>query len=338
MQAPLIRQPLPLSTLVLGVQLGTGTHREDEEHHHTDNGDGDESSEVHDAPLETHGPIVVRRRLGAVLKRLRGEHGLPLDAVARQLEISPSKLSRLESGQVAPRIRDVRDLLEIYAAPTDVRARALAWADQAKEPGWWQPFSAAIPADLDMYISLEAEAAIVKMYSLPVSGLLQTERYARALLAGGAPLATTAQLERLVEIRMRRQLVLDPQRADVPPLDLHVVLDETALHRGVSAEILHEQIEELVNRSAWPNVTLQVLPFDAGWVMASSTFAIFEPRETTDWPVVNVESAGNDAYFDSPGDVGRYRAMWNDVVDRALDPAASRTLLRRLADEAVSAT
>ena len=235
-------------------------------------------------------------------------------------------MSRLETGQVAPRIRDVRDLLEIYQAPPD--SGRFAWANQAKEPGWWQPFSAAIPADLDMYISLEAEAEKIKMYSVPISGLLQTERYARALLAGGAPHATPAQLERLVEIRLRRQLVLNPRRPDSSPVELHVVLDETALHRGVSGSILREQLDELLARSRWPNVTLQVLPFEAGWVMASSTFAIFEPREPTDGTVVNVESAGNDAYFDSPGDVSRYLAMWDDVVARALDPDASHAFLR----------
>lgn len=285
----------------------------------------------------TRGPIVVRRRLGAVLKRLRGELGLPLDVVARQLEISPSKLSRLETGQVAPRIRDVRDLLEIYGASSDVRARALAWADQAKEPGWWQPFSAAIPADLDMYISLEAEAERITMYSLPISGLLQTEHYARALLIGSAPQTTPSQLDRLVEIRMRRQLVLDPARPDARPVDLHVVLDESGLHRCTSTVVMREQLAELVRRSQWPNVTLQVLPFDAGYVAASSTFAIFEPRETTDWTVVNVESSGQDAYFDTPGDVGRYRSMWDDVVVRALDPGASRALLARLLDTGVEA-
>jgi transcriptional regulator with XRE-family HTH domain len=278
----------------------------------------------------THGPIVVRRRLGAVLKRLRGEHGLPLDAVARRLEISPSKLSRLETGQVEPRIRDVRDLLEIYEAPIDVRTRTLAWAEQAKEPGWWQPFSAAIPADLDMYISLEAEAAAIKMYSLPISGLLQTEQYARELLVGVAPRATSAQLDRLVEIRMRRQLVLDANRPDAPPVQLHVVLDEAGLRRGTSGSMLDEQLAELLVRSRWPNVIIQVLPFDAGYVMASSTFAIFEPREPTDWTVVNVESSGQDAYFDTPGDVARYRIMWDDIAGRALGPEASRALLHRL--------
>ena len=119
-----------------------------------------------------HGPIVVRR-LGVTLKRLRAEVGMHLDAVARRLEISPSKLSRLETGQVAPKIRDVRDLLEIYQAPADVRERMMRRASEAKEPGWWQPFSDGSVPDLDHYISLEAEAKQINIFSWPISGLLQ---------------------------------------------------------------------------------------------------------------------------------------------------------------------
>ena len=278
----------------------------------------------------TQGPVVVRRRLGAALKRLRGEQGLPLDAVARQLEISPSKLSRLETGQVAPRIRDVRDLLEIYQAPADIRTRALAWANQAKEPGWWQPYSNRILYDLDLYISLEAEARKVEAFCLPVAGQLQTAPYARMVLSGAIPQVSKAELDRLVEIRMRRQHVLAAERPDAPPLDLHVVLDESALHRGSPKAVMQEQLDELVRRSHIPNVLLQVLPFDRGYGMACSTFAIFEPRESADWTVVNVESAGQDAYFDAAGEVAKYRSIWADLVDRALDPDESRALITRL--------
>lgn len=280
--------------------------------------------------IESHGPVVVRRRLGMVLKRLRDERGLPLDAVARQLEISPSKLSRLETGQVAPRTWDIRNLLEIYSAPPDVRADVLAWADQAKKPGWWQPFPPASPENLDMYVSLEATAQRLKTFSLPVSGLLQTEQYARALLNGAAPHASPAQLDRLVQIRMRRQLVLDKDRPDAPPVELHAVVDEAALLRGRTDAMMSEQRAELIRRSRWPNVTLQVLPFAAGFVMASSTFTIFEPRESADGTMINIEGAGQDAYVDTRGDVERYRVLWDDVLGRALDPGTSRDLIAEL--------
>ncbi len=274
-----------------------------------------------------HGPVVIRRRLGAALKKLRVEQGMQLGVVARQLEISPSKLSRLETGQVSPRIRDVRDLLEIYQATPDLRDRAMKWAMEAREPGWWQPFSAAIENDLDLYISLEAESRRIAMFSLPVSGLLQTAAYASALLEGAAPQCSDAEIDRLVEIRIGRQRVLDAGRVEAPPVDLHVVLDEAALHRCSSAETMAGQLRELVTRSEWPHVTLQILPFAAGYPMASSTFAIFDPRDESDVAVVNVESTGQDAYFDSPGDVARYRSIWNDLSGRALSPASSRALI-----------
>jgi transcriptional regulator with XRE-family HTH domain len=275
------------------------------------------------------GPLVVRRRLGAVLKRLRGERGLDLQGVARQLEISASKLSRLETGQVAPRIRDVRDLLEIYGAPTDLRSRVLQWASEAKEPGWWQPFSPAIPHDLDMYISLEVEARQIKMFSLPIPGLLQTEAYARMLLSGAAPHCSQSELDRLVEIQVRRQAVLS-DRPEAAAVQLHVVLDELALQRGAADSVMCEQLQELLLRSHWPNVMLQVLPFKSGHVMASSTFAIFEPRDDTDVTVANVESTGQDVYFDTAGEIAKYENIWADVVRRALAPERSRDLIERV--------
>lgn len=254
-----------------------------------------------------------------------------LDVVARRLEISPSKLSRLETGQVAPKIRDVRDLLEIYGAPDDVRERAMQWASDAKEPGWWHPFSDGILTDLDLYISLESEASEIQIFSLPISGLLQTEGYARMLLTGAAPGCGPAELDRLVEIRVGRQDILSATRPEVPPVRLHAVLDEAGLRRGTDKRVMRDQLAELVTRSQWPNVTLQVLPFAAGYSRVNGTFAIFEPRDPTDSAVVNVESTGQDAYFDTTAEISKYRAIWTDLLSHSLDVDESREFIRRMA-------
>lgn len=275
------------------------------------------------------GPVVIRRRLGSVLKQLRAQQGLHLDAVARQLEISPSKLSRVETGQVEPKIRDVRDLLEIYQAGPEIREQIMRWATDAKEPGWWQPFAVQVTADLDLYISLEAEATAVKIYSLPINGLLQTERYARAILGGALPDLDANEIDTLVRIRLGRQAVLAADRPDAPPMRLHAILDEAALRRGPrDSDVMLEQLSALIDHSGRENITLQILPFDAGATRVSSTFAIFEPRLANDWPVANVESTGVDAYFDTPNEISKYRSIWKNVVTNSLDEEASRELIR----------
>ncbi|BBF99127.1 MULTISPECIES: helix-turn-helix domain-containing protein [Pseudonocardia] len=283
----------------------------------------------------THGPVVIRRRLGHVLKRLRSDRNLQLAEVARRLEISPSKLSRIETGAVEPKFRDVRDLLDIYEAPVEQRDRVLDWATEAKSPGWWQPLSAVVAgADLDLLLSLETEARAKRTFSIPVAGLLQTEAYARDLLAVTQPNLPAGEIERLVEIKMRRQDVIEPARTDAPPLDVHLVLDEVALHRVTDPEIARGQIRTLLARAAQPNVTLQLLPFTAGWTRATSTFSIFDPRDPdNDWPVVNVESTENDMYYDTEPTVASYEEVWRNVLANALDPEATRQeLLDRLAD------
>lgn len=276
----------------------------------------------------THGPVVIRRRLGHVLKQLRVGRGKQLTDVAKLLEVSASKLSRIETGHVEPKFRDVRDLLEIYDAAPETRDQVLNWANEAKSPGWWQPFSVRVTADLDLYISLESEARAVLIYSTPISGLLQTGQYARDVLRGAIPDITDDELTTLADIRMGRQRVVAPDRSDEAPMELHAILDESALHRSPgSAETMRAQLRELVERSHRPNVVLRILPFSAGYTSATSTFAIFEPRSDQDWPVVNVESTGVDTYFDTPAEVHRYRAVWDDVAAKALDPDESRRLI-----------
>jgi transcriptional regulator with XRE-family HTH domain len=279
-----------------------------------------------DASLQ-RGPVVVRRRLGAALKRLRSQHGLPLDVVARRLEISTSKLSRLETGQIAPKIRDVRDLLEIYSAPAEERDRLLQWAGEAKQPGWWQGYTDLTNSDIDLYVSLEAEARQIKNFCLPVAGLLQTESYVRSLLTGVLPQASPDEVDKLVEMRIRRQAILQPSRGDHPPVELHVVMDESALHRANDRAIMREQLEMLLERSTQPNITINMLPFTAGWTPAFATFSIFEPRHPDDSRVVNVESTGQDAYFEGPAELTRYDEIWTNVLSCSLDPEQTRTQL-----------
>lgn len=276
-----------------------------------------------------HGPQVARRRLGAKLKDLRAEKGYGLEVVAKNLEFSSAKLSRLETGQVAPKLRDVRDLLDMYDVPSDLRQRLMHWAEDAKEHGWWEPLVARTAVDLNLYISLEAEAQSMKIYcNSTVPGLLQIESYARAVLNGAAPQNSPEVIEQLVDVRLRRQRVLADDLPD-GPLRLEVIIDEAGLHRG-NPEILQDQLAALLTQSMSPHVSIRVFPYAAGFDEAHSTFAIFYPREPQDWTVVNVESTVKDHFYDSKDDVSTFEAIWDDLKSRSLGTTETHDLIGTL--------
>jgi len=281
-------------------------------------------------PPRQRGPNVIRKRLGNELRRIREQSNMRLDEVAAELEVSPSKISRLETGRAVPKVWDVRNLLTLYDVQDDaITARLIKWANDGKAAGWWMRYSDSIRTDLEYYISLEAEAASIKSYCSPViHGLLQTESYARAVLSELASGDAAATDERLA-VRLGRQDVLTRPE---DPVELHAVLDEAALRRVMgSPAVMRGQFDLLLNRAAMPNVTLQVFPFEAGAHQAMmSTFTIFEPREDIDPVVVNIESIKHDAYDEGPPLSDELQAAFTDLSRRSLDPAASEALIRKL--------
>jgi len=284
-------------------------------------------------PAGASGPVVVRRRLGAELRRLREAAGLRLDHVAAELEISSAKISRLETGQSIAKTWDVRNMLTIYGVlEKEAREPILGWVEESKATGWWHRYSDVIPMNLDYYISLEAEAASVSLYAVLMPALLQTPAYARALLAdlfADVDRIDDAELDGLVQVRLGRQQALTRSGE---PLGLSVVLDEAALHRPVGgADVMQEQFAALLHVPE--SVELRVRPMSAPIRRFTlSSFAIFFPRlSSVDATVINIEAAGREYYLEDAEDTvtfqGAFRTLWNE----SLTVSDSLSLIRHLA-------
>jgi transcriptional regulator with XRE-family HTH domain len=152
-------------------------------------------------------PVVRRRRLAAQLRAIRESQGRTADRVARTLGWSPSKLTRYELARTGLRVPDVARLLDYYQVTGDSRDHLLQLAREAVGKGWWEESGAELPADVHHYIGLEDEAsAICLRHGDVVPGLLQTEAYARHLIAGYGAIEPIAPrvIERLVRVRIRR--------------------------------------------------------------------------------------------------------------------------------------
>jgi transcriptional regulator with XRE-family HTH domain len=276
---------------------------------------------------EVRSPTLRRRELGARLRALRLERAMTVDRVAELLLCSPSKVSRMETGQRGATLRDVRDLCRIYEV-TDASQveHMMQLVREGKQQAWWQSY------DLDVYatyVGLEQAAATLSYYqSSIVPGLLQSAEYARAMHGGSMPADFSPErANELVEVRIRRQQVLTRD----PALQLLAVLDEAVLHREVGGSaVMAAQLRHLITTANLPNVTLQVIPYSAGAHPAmENMFNIIEFGDVAP-RVVYVEGLMGWLFIEREHDVARYAEVFKYLCDLALDPQETIELIAEI--------
>jgi transcriptional regulator with XRE-family HTH domain len=276
--------------------------------------------------MTTRTPTGRRRRLGAELRRLREAAGLTIDRVAEELECSPSKVSRIETGQVSATPRDVRDMLGLYGVE-DARLEAMVQvAREARQRGWWQKF-VDVPDGVPAYVGLETAATSIDVYmALLVPALLQTPDYARAVIAAVRPDLPPKEIDRRVELRLRRQDLLGQER----PPRMRVLLDDTVLRRPVGGPaVMAAQRRRLLADADRPAVTIQVLEVDAGaHAGMDGPFTIFGFPAPAERDVVALDSAADALYLEGPEDVARYRRVFELLLPAARSPEDSAAIIR----------
>ncbi|NEC86440.1 helix-turn-helix transcriptional regulator [Streptomyces sp. SID12501] len=276
-------------------------------------------------------PTVRRRRLGQELRRLREQKGMTAEEVAERLLVSQSKISRLENGRRSISQRDVRDLCGVYEVEDQRMVDSLMeMAKDSRQQGWWHAFG---DVPYSVYIGLETDAASLRAFeSQIIPGLLQTRPYAEALIQGALPETSTDDVEKRVQVRLRRQ---ERVSTDDNPLRLWAVIDEAALHRVVSNRlVMREQLEHLAEMSQLPHVTVQVLPYEVGAHPGlNGQYAILEFPDAADSSVVYIEGVTSDLYLEKAPDVQKYSVMYEHLRAQALNVDQSRQFILNVAKE-----
>lgn len=279
-------------------------------------------------------PTVRRRRLAVELRDIREGSGQKLETVATALNWSTSRLSRYELARGGIRPRDVALLLDHYQIAGQRREQLLALAEEAAQKGWWEDFSDVSSAEFLQFIGLEAEAtSIAVWHSEAVTGLLQTERYARAIVSDYyTHVEPTAPglVERRVQLRMRRQNVL---RRD-PPLKLLVVLDESILRRRIGDEaVMYEQLQRLAEVDQ-QHVSVRVLPFAVRHAVVSDSFVVFGFGEENAilHDVVAAEGLKEEFYVEGEQETHLHRIVFNILLDASLSQRQSKELILNTAE------
>lgn len=276
-------------------------------------------------------PTVHRRRLAMELRRLRTEAGIKADEVARELACSPGKISQMETGRVSITVSDTKAMLELYGVTGERRDELLELARTAKQRGWWHPYGDALYPWARHYIGLETGVSAIRGYRTTlVPDLLQTEDYQRAALARDSRVSDT-ELDRLVELGRRRRELLDGP--DAP--QLWFVLDETVLRRRVgSAQVMRAQLDHLLEAGHRPNITVQVLPYAAGALPATTgSFTLLEFPDLADPAVVHIRYVTGALYLQNDEDVQVYRGLLDDLTANALSKTRSAALIKEAATD-----
>ncbi len=274
---------------------------------------------------EPASPTVRRKRLAAELRRLRERADLTGEFVGERMGWSASKVSRIENARTTPRPSEIKRLLLLYGIHGQYAEELVALAQEATRKGWWKAYSDALPDMHTAYIGLEAEATASSHWAPEVvSGLLQTEDYAREVIGTANLNIPPGEIERMVEARVVRQKILKRD----PPFELTVVLDESALLRRIgNNKTMGMQLKKLLEVSEYPNLTLRILPFAGSHPVVSGAFILLQFGEVHDvgyHDIAYIEHFTDGVYIEAERDTFQYKLGFRRLLECSLDPGSSR--------------
>ena len=269
---------------------------------------------------------MVRRQLGAELRRLREQTGRTSADVARELNWSDSKLSRIETAKIGLTDSDLDRLCRLYQLDTAMRERLRTLTRQSRQRGWWEGYKDVLLDQYEAYIAYEDEAsAIYGYHSMVVPGLLQTDEYARAVTVADSTPPDPAVIEQKVQVRMARQALLSRE----PAPQVQVVLDEATVRRQVGGQdVMRRQLRRLVTQAQRENISVRVLPFSVGAHRGiGGTFILLELGAEIGGPLVYCDGLTGGVIRSKPDELKSYQTAFKEISKAALSPSDSAEFL-----------
>jgi transcriptional regulator with XRE-family HTH domain len=262
------------------------------------------------------GSVVVRRQLGAQLRRLRVRAGKSVADVTTAGLGSKAKISRIETGRGTVRFADVQALCWLYGADRATTDALTAMTPGTQQDGWQEGFGrGAVPESFALRVGLDEVASRIRCFEPTyVHGLVQTEDYARAVFRADPRLSPDV-VEQRVRFRMERQRRLAAR--DPAPAVLVVIEESTLLRVAGSPEVMVAQLDHLRSAVTAP-VEVRVLPLAAGLVPLYGTFALLDFPDSEDPSVAHVALPFGSRYLDRPADRDEYEFVWTILAARSV--------------------
>ncbi|MEV7347211.1 helix-turn-helix transcriptional regulator [Streptomyces sp. NPDC093544] len=276
-------------------------------------------------------PTARQVRLGTELRKLRVSAGMSARTVVEALSSTSAQMSQVEAGLSGVSEERLRRLAALYGCADEALVEALVAMAADRTRGWWEEYRGVLlPEFLDL-AELEYHARFLRVIGTAhVPGLLQTEDYARAVFAFWVPELPEGELEGQVEHRLRRRQVLAGDRA----VEYEAVVHESVLRTQVAdRRVALAQLDEVLQQSERPNVTVRVIPFDTVGFAGASAALFYAGGRVPALDTVQRDTPYGTAFLDDASQLLSMRTLFRKVEALSLDPVKSRDFIHRLAKE-----
>jgi transcriptional regulator with XRE-family HTH domain len=279
------------------------------------------------------------RRLGKQIRRLRDDAQLNQEKLValmnadqpRQRCVSAAHLSRVETGIARISSEHLDRIITVLDVGTDQAQKLDELRRRADERGWWQDYSDIVGEVMEMLAEIGEDATNIRSYdNVYVQGLLQTRAYAEAVVGNAHTLVAPLHVDRLVELRMRRQQRLGGAGFE----GLTAVLTEGVIRTLVGGrDVMRDQLQYLIEVTQRYPVAVHILPFSAGALPGSDNIVIFGFDPELDGDVVYVDSETAQRMYEDRDLVRQCTYIFNAALALALPARESQDLIRAVIKE-----
>lgn len=260
------------------------------------------------------------RTFGAVVQALREHAGLSRVELGARVQYSKHTVESVELGRRMPDDVFVERAEEALGNTGALRKAAChVTRGEAGLAAWFRRWA-----------RLEREAVSLCTYECRlVPGLLQSEAYARAVFEGTIPLRTDVELGEQLAARMERKAMMRER----PTVPFSFIVEEHVFRRRFGdAEMMRELVDHVLELTAPRNVTLQVVPLEAG--LHACLDGPVQVLETPEGRRLGYsEGQKNGRLISDSKEVSVLCQRYDTLRSQALSPNESRALLERLRGE-----
>lgn len=258
--------------------------------------------------------------LGKALEAIREEAGIYAKDAASYLGKDPSSISRMEDGKIPVNEETLEGYLEMCGIVDPHRCADLRTIRRdAAHAGWWDGYQGDIVSTLMDHNWVESKAEFIQAFELSyIPGLLQTPKYAEAVMRIVDPDVSEDDISRWMEVRMTRQHIITKHN----PAHFHCLIDEHILRREVGdSDVMATQLDYLLEASTKKNIDVHILQASKHWG-ASGSFKVMQL--IAPYPTIGyVASPAGDICVEGDS-VHRLAQTYDRLVEASLDSAASR--------------